>query len=488
MRRLLLILSLCALFAADRREDTYTITSVMQFVKPFNIADMTDDYQDARLIAQDEHTLTAEITYYPLNKVRESIGENPNWKRDYAGMTQYLAPTPTENWDEKMRADLVASLAADGIEPDKLTDRQAVTEVSRWLKRRSRFVDAFAIWYVYYPNGKPEVHPLLRAAFDKEKKAAGKSTDQEMFDQEVLGRSMFYGRVHGSCTSYAVYLATVMRALGIPTRIVFCVPPADANDPTQKQMLIDGIHHNQIRLTVRNGLPLHGFSNHLFNECYIGNRWVRVNYDVVGQNTLDDKYFGLLTHIFTTDSLSHVPMAETWGKRYAMYRSLGPEEKLSSENPYRLLKVSDHFGANAKIANPDVPIEELQTVTIKEAYWKDVLPKYVGMKGADPTKADFYIGIQEYIPGFSGQMRQFEARAGHNFVMSSPGHPEVKVRLSGMKLSNGAQYQMWGMRIEDASRKDVVTGAEYTIQPQNTSDVYRWTVRPGVVIKAGPVE
>ena len=123
-------------------------------------------------------------------------------------------------------------------------------------------------------------------------------------------------------------------------------------DGSSKQMLIDGIHHNQIRLTVRNGLPLHGFSNHLFNECYIGKRWVRVNYDVVGQNTLDDKYFGLLTHIFTTDSLSHVPMAETWGKRYVMYRSLGPEEKLSSENPYRLLKASDHFGANAKIANP----------------------------------------------------------------------------------------------------------------------------------------
>jgi hypothetical protein len=213
-----------------------------------------------------------------------------------------------------------------------------------------------------------------------------------------------------------------------------------------------------------------------------------VNYDVVGQNSLDESYLGLLTHIFTTDSLSHVPMAETWGKRYAMYRSLGAEEKLSSENPYRLLKVSDHFGANAKIANPEVGVEELQTVTVKEAYWKDALPKYVGMKGADPTKADFYIGIQEYVPRYVGQMRDFEARAGHNFVLSSPGRPDVNVRLSGMKLSNGAQYQMWGMRIEDESRKDVVAGVEYRISPRNISDVYRWTVHPGVVIKAGAME
>jgi hypothetical protein len=471
-------------FGEDRRENTYTITSVMQFVKPFDVADMTDDYQDARLISQDDYTATVEITYYPLNTNSEGIGENPNWKRDYAGMTKYLAPTVTENWDEQMRADLLAALRADGIDPEKLTDREVVTQVSRWLKKRSRFTDAFAIWYVDYPNGKPEVNPLLRTAFDHEKNAAGKSTDQEMFDQEVLGRSMFYGRVHGSCTSYAVYLATVMRALGIPTRIVFCVPPADSNDPAQKQMLFEGIHHNRVRATVRHGLPRGGFSNHLFNECYIGNRWVRVNYDVVGQNSLDESYFGLLTHIFTTDSLSHVPMAQTWGLRNAAYRTLGPELKLSSINPYRLLKVSDHFGANAKIANPEVGPEELQAVTIKEAYWKDALPKYVGMKGGDPTQADFYIGIQEYIPRYVGQMRDFEARSGHEFVLAAAGHPDVKATLSGMKFSNGAQYQMWGVRIAGESRKDLAPDVEYEIRPVNTSEIYKWTVRPEVRVKA----
>jgi hypothetical protein len=472
-------------FGDDPKENTYTITSVMQFVKPFDIADMTDDYQDAKLIAQDDNTLTAEITYYPLNTNRQGIGENPNWKREYAGMTKYLAPTPTENWDEQMRTDLVAALRADGIDPDKLTDRELVTQVSRWLKRRSHFTDAFAIWYVAYPNGKPEVDPALRAAFDREKKSAGKTTDQEMFDQEVLGRSMFYGRVHGSCTSYSVYLATVMRALGIPTRIVICVPPADMNDAAQKTMLLDGIHHNRVRTTVRHGLPRRGFSNHLFNECYIGNRWVRVNYDVIGQNSLDDAYFGLLTHIFTTDSLSHVPMATTWGMRYAGYQALGPDLKLSSQNPYRLLKISDHFGANAKIDNPVVADEELRSVTVKDAYWKDALPKYVVMKNGDPTKADFYIGIQEYVPRYTTQMNDFEGQAGHEFVLTAPEHPEIKAKLSGMRISNGAQYQMWGVRVADESRKDLAAGVEYTIHPINTSAVYRWTVPPGIVLKAG---
>ena len=343
----------------DPKEFTYTITSVMQFAKPFDLADMTDDYQDARLVAQDQDSATVEITYYPLNTNREGIGENPNWKRDYAHMTKYLAPTATENWDEQMHADLLAALRQDGIDPDKLTDLQVVTRVSRWLKRRSRFIDAFVIWFVYYPENKPDVFPLLRPAFDKQKKTPA-MTDQAMFDQEVLGKSMFYSRVHGSCTSYSVYLATALRALGIPSRIVFAVPPADTNDPKQKEMLLAATHHHGVRATIRHGLPSGGFANHLFNEAFVGNRWVRVNYNAVGQNTLDDSYLGLMTHILTTDSLSHVPLAETWGRRWAMYPNVEP--KLTSKNPYRLLKVTDHFGEHAKIVNPAVEDDELRTV------------------------------------------------------------------------------------------------------------------------------
>jgi hypothetical protein len=471
----------------DRKEFTYTITSVMQFAKPFDLADMTDDYQDARLIEQDADSATVEITYYPLNTNRDAIGENPNWKRDYAHMTKYLAPTATENWDEKMRADLLAELRTDGIDPDTLTDKQLVTQVSRWLKGRSKFTDAFAIWYVHYPDGKPEVFPLLRPAFDREKRKVGASDDQTMFDQEVLGRSMFYKRVHGSCTSYSVYLATVLRALGMPARIVFCVPPADMNDRSQKEMLLSAIHHNGVRATIRHGLPRGGFSNHLFNEAFVGNRWVRVNYDVVGQNSLDDAYFGLLTHIFTTDSLSHVPIAETWGRRYATYSAVGP--KLSSSNPYRLLKVSDHFGTNANIPNPAVADEELRAVTVNEVYWKDALPANVraSLKNGDPTNADFYIGIQEYIPRYVTQMNDFEASVGHQFVLTASGHPDLKATLSGMKLSNGSQYQMFGVRIDAESKKDVAPGVEYAIRPVNTSDVYTWRVKDGIAVRPGGV-
>ena len=161
--------------------------------------------------------------------------------------------------------------------------------------------------------------------------------------------------------------------------------------------------------------------------------------------------------------------------------------KLSSQNPYRLLKVSDHFGTKAKILNPEVRDEELRAVTVKDVYWKDALPASIqaSMKNGDPTNADFYIGIQEYIPRYTTQMNDFAARAGHQFVLASPGHPDLTAMLSGMKLSNGALYQMFGVRIDNGSRRDLVPGATYTIRPQNTNDTYTWTVKSGLELHAG---
>jgi hypothetical protein len=55
-----------------------------------------------------------------------------------------------------------------------------------------------------------------------------------------------------------------------------------------------------------------------------------------------------------------------------------------------------------------------------------------------------------------------------------------------MKLSNGAQYQIFGVRVAPESQKDISPGAEYQIRPINTSETYTWTVKPGLVLHAAP--
>jgi Transglutaminase-like superfamily len=257
-----------------------------------------------------------------------------------------------------MRQDVLAQLRNDGIDPDQLTDKQLVERVSKWAMHRAHSTQAFAIWAIDYAGGKPVVYPPLREAFERQKPNAN-WTDDQMFDQEALGRSMFYEKVHGSCTSSSIYMATILRALGIPTRIVFFIPPFDPNDHDQAQMFYDKIHHHQVQKIVSEALgKVGGFDNHLFNEVYVGHHWVRLNYSTLGQPILDGHFFGLLTHIYTCASLSQTPLAQTWGMRYFRYPgqfSSKPEDrdqsKLSSINPYRLLSVQDHFGAKAHLDN-----------------------------------------------------------------------------------------------------------------------------------------
>jgi hypothetical protein len=407
------------------------------------------------------------------------VGENSHWREEDAGMTEFLRPTPTENWDETMRRDLIAELHLDGIDPDRLTDKQLVEQVSKWAMKRAKFTDAFAVWAIYYPDGKATVYPLLREAFDVQR-PDGTWTDQRMFEREALGRSMFYNKTHGACTSSSIYLATIFRALGIPARIVFCIPPFDPNDDAQAAMFYGNVHNNQIRETLRAALDgMDGFADHMFNEVYVGHRWARLNYSKLGQPILDAHYFGLLTHIYTCSDLSQVPLAQTWGMRYFRYPAGQP--KLSSSNPYRLISVHDHFGTNAHVENPVVPVAELRTVTIIGLLRPDAseLPKWV-MDGWKPgRKPDFLIAFKEWVPGTYRQMRAFRKRAGHEFMLTAPGHTDVSAHLGGSNFSSDdGTFQAYEMEILATDRGKLSPSVAYGIKPINTSAVYRWQVAP----------
>jgi transglutaminase-like putative cysteine protease len=460
------------------KEETYTITSVIQVLKPADPADMNDDFQDARVLAQDQDSFTVEVTYYPLH--REAIGENPNWREEDAAMTQYLQPTATENWDDTMRKDLIAELRQAGIDPDGLTDKRLVEQVSQWAMKRARSTEAFSIWAVDYKHGKPTVYPPLREAFDHQK-PSDTWTDQQMFDLEALGRSMFYNKVHGSCTSASVYLATMLRALGIPTRIIFCVPPFDPNDDGQARMFYEGVHHHQVRETVRAALDgSSGFENHLFNEVLVNHRWVRLNYSSLGQPILDTLYFGLLTHIYTCADLSQARLAQTWGMRFFKYPADQP--KLSSVNPYRLISVKDSFGAGAHVENLMVPPAELRIVTIIGLYLPDSpqVPEWAAEGLArQKTGTDFLIAFKEWVSGSYNQMRAFQKRTGQDFLLTAPRHADLRVHLSGLRQSAGdGSFQAYGAQIVQEDKAKLAPGVDYILHPINTSDTYLWVLAP----------
>lgn len=358
----------------ERREYTYSVRSILRFLPPLDKNALNDDYQDAQVIEETDDYIEVEVIHYPLAAPHESIGENPNWQQDYAGMTEYLMPGVTTNWDAQMKQDLLAELKADGIIIDKLTDKQVVKKVSSWLLEKSRYLDkVFTTYYIYFPNAKPEVYPGLEDAFENEYGRDKENYDwtiDEHLEYELLGKGMFYNKTHGSCTSFAVYLTTALRALGIPTRMIIVTPVVDASNREQFLWVKERITHNKAREIMLAGLrkSSHGFTAHTFNEVYIGKRWHRLNYKKLGQLILDEHCFGLHTHLYTFNDLSEVNLAPTWGLRYGK-RVRNAIFKHS--NPYSAVTLSDLFGCHSNIPNPpftakDLPSSQLQNMFILE--------------------------------------------------------------------------------------------------------------------------
>lgn len=348
----------------ERREYSYSVRSILQFMPPFNRAALNDDFQDARILEKRDDYIELEVIHYPLSTSCKSIDENPNWQQDYAGMTKYLKPGITTNWDAKMRDDLLSELKADGIIVEKLTDKQVVEQVSSWLMKKSRYLGkVFTTFYVYYPEGQPKVYPGLEGSFEREFNRDKDNYDwtiDEHFDHELLGKGMFYNKTHGSCTSFAVYLTTVLRAIGIPTRMIMVNPAVDASNREQLLLVKDRITHNRVRETILAGLRSSGkgFTNHTLNEVYVGNRWCRLNYTKLGQHILDQRQFGLQTHLHTFGDLSEVNVVPTWGQRYAKGER---SAVFKHNNPYSAVTVSDLFGCHSNIPNPPFTAGDLSS-------------------------------------------------------------------------------------------------------------------------------
>ncbi len=463
----------------ERREYTYSIRSILQFMPPFDKAALNDDFQDARVLEERADYIKLEVIHYPFSTTSKSVDSNPDWQRDYALMTEYLRPDVTTNWDAKMRQDLLAELQADGILIDKLSDKQVVEQVSSWLMKKSKsFNDIFTTYYVHFPNGRPNIYPGLEDAFSRHKGKHG-WTEQQQFEHELLGKGMFYNKTHGSCTSYAVYLTTVLRAVGIPTRMIIVIPLIDPSNKDQLLLVQERISHNEVRERILAKLrdSSRGFVAHTFNEVYVGNRWRRFNYNEFVQS--DRRPFGLPTHLYTFKDLSEANLAPTWGRRY------GKSEKTAifkHDNPYSTIELSDLFGRHSNIPNPVAHVKEHKQLTITKAYWFHSSERPRRIPGdAVPKDHDGHIllHIDEWFEGEGTvQYKSFYNMADKHFLLKAQGHPDVQA-----KAERGYWDQEFYIRIHEEEFVKMEIGVLYTIHPVNSHPKYQWKVSHEVAIR-----
>jgi RNA polymerase sigma factor (sigma-70 family) len=468
-----------------RRQHTYSVRAVLRVLAPYNKAAFNDDYQDARVLAEKDGYADVEFVIYPFNSNAEAVRGNPTWKRDYAGMKEYLAPGVTTNWDEAMRGELLRDLARAGIDPDKLTDKELVEKVSTWVVRSFQFRAAFCTHYVHFPEGKPAVLPGLEKAFERDKGDKSWSV-REQFEHELLGKEMFRHRTYGSCTSAAVLEATVLRALGVPTRIVLAIPVLDASDPAQVEMAEKGLKNHEVRHVVFESALRHGtaYTAHTFLEVYVGHRWRRLNYRTLGQNVLDPRNLGLMVHVHTFRDLSEANLAATWGKRYALGLR---DADFRHNNPYRLLEISDLFGAHAKVPNP--PAKEHKEITITKLYRRTAAPKEIQemlLRGrpVPPGDNELMIHGDEWLADRDHlQYKVFMHRADPELVFRAKGRPDVKARVEMGFITQPSQ----GLReimvlIPSVEYAKMEKGTPYTLHAANGRPGYQWKVKEGLTL------
>jgi hypothetical protein len=190
-----------------QRDDDYTITTVARLAKPYDLRAMNDEFQSAKLLSESGGVGTFRITYKPFHV--QTVTADPNWRRDDAGMTEYLKPRLAANWDSGLRRQILSDLRADGIDPNNLDDKTLVEKVSSWALRRSTFNSQFGLWMVEFRDGRPVVPMRLAEAFRENEPAHVPKTT--LFERELFGKGMYLNKTHGACTSTSTYLATVLR-------------------------------------------------------------------------------------------------------------------------------------------------------------------------------------------------------------------------------------------------------------------------------------
>lgn len=459
----------------ERREYTYTIRSVVKVIRPVNIKAINDDYQDVRVLSEKENYIELEVIHYPCADIAVPIEGNHNWKKITPAFKEYVKPRPATNWDDQMRKDLLAQLKADGIVIDELTDKQVVERVSSWLIGRSRNLNqVFTTYYVYFPDGQPKIYPGLENAFEHEFNRDKDNYDwtlDQHFDYELLGKGMFYNKTHGSCTSLAVYLTTVLRALGIPTRMIIVIPAIDSNDKDQLEMVEKGISHHKIRQSLLSTYrSQHGFVAHTFNEVYIEGRWRRLDGCNLGTGILGSG-MGLMTHVHTFFDLSEAGLAATWGLRYGKGNR---DSTFRYNNPFCTTEISDRFGLYCDMTNPAVT--ELRNVTITRAYWffSDDRPGWIKESAVRRNK-DGHMLVHVDVP--FDELKLIYPKLDKEFMLSAKGHPTIRAR---------AERGYWNsecyIRIPEEEMNKMVKGVPYRLTLANPDQEYQWIIDKNVSI------
>ena len=459
----------------ERREYQYTVRSVVQVLRPVTIEFLNDNFQDARVLDETKDHVELEIIHYPFNRVAESIEADDNWKASAARHAKWTQAGPSSDWTPEMRDQLKRELLQDGIDVDKLTDREIVEKVSRWLCDRAEFIDGFTTFVTAWDeSGKPYIPDGLGAAAKQELAKSGLSIEDQ-WQREVSAKGMFKHKRRGSCTSSAIYLNGCFKALGIPTRTVLCIPIIDASDSREFDLVMN-LQQRAVRQHLLRALkPLkESWSSHTFNEVFVGNRWHRLNYHNLGQGIYDQQLFGMVSHVATFNDWADAKAHETIGKRQ---KKNGRKDVFGFRNPYSAISLRDEIGIHCKVQLPEVQPERGHVV--EKINWTDdkALPEYIRENCLRRGRFGFIAEVSG-VGGMTELLSYFDhADAGVLMTPVEGDHPVLNIEFDRgcFWVNNDSAYIFVAFDQED--RSDLVKGIQYRFEPRDNSADKGWQLK-----------
>jgi hypothetical protein len=459
----------------ERREYQYTVRAVVQVMRPVTPEFLCDDHQDARVLDATDTYVELEVVLYPFTTVAAQVVADPQWRQSVAAMSAWTAPGTTADWTPAMRSQLMAALAKDGIAADRLDDKELVERAARWLCVHAKNHDAFTTFVTAFDaKGKPFVPDELKAAVPNDAKEL-----PAKWERDIFASGMFRHRLRGSCSSSAIYLNGCLRALGIPTRIVLCIPLVDANDAQERRLVERGLTHHALRAqVVRAVKQLDGsWASHSFNEVFVGGRWRRLNYERLGQDMADPGLFGVAIHVATFSDWADARMPETIARRQTLRAY---DDVFGGLNPYSTIALRDQFGVHCTIANEALAPVDARVTAVAWGDGKDA-----------PADVQRWFANSERF----GLVARIEGPRDHDEFARFLAEADLRVLLvaDGKKtLGVGVERAAWWWRGDHghvvvpfgpADRRDVVGDVEYRLVPRNDKPGGKLVVAPGVVVK-----
>ena len=458
----------------ERREYQYTVRTVVQVMRPVTIDFLCDDHQDARVLDETADYVELEVIHYPFTTVAASIEADPKWRQTTAAMQAWTAPGVTADWTPTLRDQLVAALRKDGIDANTLDDKTLVERASRWLCAHAKDHDAFTTFVTAFDGkGKPFLPADLASAVPADSKALA-----SQWEKDISARGMFEHGLRGSCSSSSIYLNGCLRALGVPTRIVLCIPVVDANDQTELRLLERGITHHALRgrITSAIGRLVGQWASHSFNEVFVGGRWRRLNYDKLAQDIVDAGTFGLMTHTATFSDWADARMPETIGRRQTLHRY---DDVFGGPNPYSTIALRDEFGPHCKVENP-VPAPIVGRVTAVQ--WGDDAGAPEDVRAWFADNKVFGLVARVEGPKDSADLHRLLAEADLRVLLVANGKPTLGVGFDAGNYWGKDGHWLLVVPFGPADRNDHAADTEYRFVPRNESKRSSWQVGQSLLV------